>query len=100
MVDINDRENLLRRSELEILKTEVQESCIVKASFKAREQLLRFENVFRFYSKVYDLENRYEKAIFEMKLKLFKINQLEEVQNSMLKEIRCLALDVKYLSKM
>ena len=95
-----ERENLLIQSELEKLELEVEQSCAMKTSFKAREQLLRFENVFRYYSNVYDLDDNYEKEIFEMKLKLFRQNELHDIQFCMLEELRSLAMDIKYLSKM
>ncbi len=100
MTAVIERENKIIRSELDNLKSEVEQACAVKASFKAREQLIRFENVLRFYSSIYDLGNSYQKAIFEMKLRIFRHKELENVQNDMLEEIRSLALDVKYLSKM
>lgn len=100
MTAVIERENKIIRSELDNLKSEVKQACEVKASFKAREQLIRFENVLRFYSNIYDLDDNYEKEVFEMKLKVFRHNGLEDVQNCMLGELRSLALDVKYLSKM
>jgi hypothetical protein len=91
--------NILQK-ELRDLKLEILESCSVEASFKAREQLLRFENVWRKYSNVYDLNNHYENAIFEMKLTLYRAHKMSQIQHQILDLLAELTTDIKYLSKM
>jgi hypothetical protein len=93
-------ENHILFRELRELKNEISEACTMDASFKAREQLLRFENVWRRFSSVYDLDNRYQNAIFEMKLDLYRAQKMAEIQHQMLDHINDLSTDIKYISKM
>lgn len=94
------RENDIIRQELRALCREVHEACIQKASFKSREQLIRFENVLRHYATLYDLDDEYFDQLFCMKQKLFSSTEITSIQKTMLEQLRELEIDIKYLSKM
>jgi len=92
------KQNETTISELYDLRYEVHEACTEKSSFMLREQVIRFENILRFYSSKYELNNRYENAVKEMKLMLFRQIDYARVQKRLLEELRRLTLDVNYLS--
>ena len=97
---LQSREGQINLTELNELNRDVKESCQMRTTFKAREQLIRFEKILRYFSLKYDLDDHYESRLFDLKLKLYRLNELEGIQKAILYELKMLRLEIKYLSKL
>ena len=54
------------------LRYEIEEAYINKDSYLASEQVIRFENILRYFTKKLSLNGRYTNAVAEMKLMIFR----------------------------
>ena len=98
MVTTTVTRNESNLSELYELRYEVFEACENKSSFMVNEQVIRFENILRYYLEQFDLDGRYIQAVKEMKLLIFRQIEYGHVQKRLLEELRRLTMDVNYLS--
>ena len=85
-------------SDLYDLRYEVEEAYLNKDSFLAREQVIRFENIYRYFSDMFNLNQRYPNAVSEMKLMLFRQIDYPQVQSRLREEVRRFILDIHYLT--
>lgn len=85
-------------SDLYDLRYEIEEAYINKDSYLASEQVIRFENILRYFAQRLSLNIRYSKAVSEMKLMIFRQIDYPSVQKRLLEEVRRFILDIHYLS--
>ncbi|MEE9374472.1 MAG: hypothetical protein V3V00_15560 [Saprospiraceae bacterium] len=84
-------------SDLYDLRFEVEEAFINKDSYLAREQVIRFENIYRYFAQKLSLNGRYSSALDELKLMVFRQIDYPMVQRKLLEEVRRFILDIHYL---